>query len=72
MADLMEKNIDELASLESLDNGKPIPMSMRDINMSIDIFRYFAGWTDKIMGQTIPISGLYLCYTREEPIGVCA
>lgn len=72
MADLMEKNIDELASLESLDNGKPIPMSMRDINMSIDIFRYFAGWTDKIMGQTIPISGPYLCYTREEPIGVCA
>lgn len=68
----MEKNINELAALESLDNGKPVPHAMIDVGMSVDILRYFAGWTEKIHGQTIPISGPYFCYTREEPVGVCA
>ena len=61
----------ELAQLESLDNGKPLGFALIDVNMSVDIFRYFAGWADKIMGSTIPICGPYLCYTREEPVGVC-
>ena len=71
IADLMEKHIDELAALETLDNGKPVFFAKMDIGLGIDIFRYYAGWTDKIVGQTIPISGPYLCYTREEPVGVC-
>lgn len=70
-ADLLEKNIEQLASLESLDNGKPFTNSYGEVLFSIDIARYYAGFTDKIHGKTIPISGPYLCYTREEPVGVC-
>ena len=71
IADLMEKNIQELAALETLDNGKPTFFSAMDIGFAMEIFRYYAGWCDKIHGQTSPISGPYLCYTREEPVGVC-
>ena len=70
-ADLLEKHRDELAALESLDNGKPLFFANRDIDMSIDVARYYAGYTDKILGQTIPIDGPYFCYTKEEPVGVC-
>ncbi len=72
LADLIEKNIDELASLETLDNGKPVAMAKYDIGFAIEILRYYAGWTDKIEGDTIPITGPYLCYTRKEAVGVCA
>jgi aldehyde dehydrogenase (NAD+) len=73
LADLLEKNQDELAALESLDNGKPFGFSKGvDIGLSIKVFRYYAGWADKIHGQTIPIGGPYLCYTKEEPVGVAA
>ena len=71
-ADLLEKNFDELAALETLDNGKPISDSRAaDLPLVIDCFRYYAGWADKIHGNTIPIRGDYFCYTRREPIGVC-
>jgi len=71
LADLMEKHIDELARLESLDNGKALRESRRvDVPLAIACYRYFAGWADKIQGRTIPISGNYLCYTRHEPVGV--
>ena len=71
-ADLLEKNFDELAALETLDNGKPISDSRAaDLPLVIDCFRYYAGWADKIHGSTIPIRGDYFCYTRREPIGVC-
>ena len=73
LADLMEKHIDELALLESLDNGKPLRESRRvDLPLAIACYRYFAGWADKIQGRTIPISGNYFCYTRHEPVGVVA
>ncbi len=73
LAELMEKNIQELAALETLDNGKPISDSLAaDLPLAIDCYRYFAGWADKIEGKTIPINGPYFCYTRHEPIGVCA
>ena len=73
LADLMEKHIDELAQLESVDNGKPLRESRRvDLPMAIACYRYFAGWADKIQGRTIPISGNYFCYTRHEPVGVVA
>lgn len=71
LADLVEENIDELAALETLDNGKPIRDSRNiDLPMVADCFRYYAGWADKIHGQTIPIRGNYFCYTRREPVGV--
>lgn len=73
LADLVEKNIDELAALESLDNGKPFSFSKAaDLALSLKTYRYYAGWADKIHGKTVPISGPYFCYTREEPVGVCA
>jgi aldehyde dehydrogenase (NAD+) len=71
LADAMEKNLDELAALESLDNGKPImDATHADLPLSIACFRYYAGWADKIYGQTIPFSPDYFCYTRHEPVGV--
>jgi len=71
LADLIESHIDELAELETLDNGKPISESRNaDLPLVIDCFRYYAGWADKIHGQTIPIRGRYFCYTKREPVGV--
>ena len=71
LADLMEKNLDELAGLETLDNGKPISDAKgADLPLAIDCLRYYAGWADKLTGDTIPIRGNYFCYTRREPVGV--
>ena len=71
LADAMESHLDELAALESLDNGKPISDARNaDLPLSIACFRYYAGWADKNYGQTIPFSPDYFCYTRHEPIGV--
>jgi aldehyde dehydrogenase (NAD+) len=71
LADLMEAEIDELAALESLDNGKPVSdAKLGDIPLAISVLRYYAGWADKIQGATIPISGNFFCYTRKEPVGV--
>ena len=71
LADAIETHQDELASLETLDNGKPIADSLAaDLPLTIKCYRYYAGWADKIHGKTIPIDGNYFCYTRHEPIGV--
>src|SRR5580704_11421600 len=71
LADLIEKHGDELAALESLDNGKPVSVAKAvDVAATVGCFRYFAGWADKIHGKTIPIDGAYFCYTRHEPVGV--
>jgi aldehyde dehydrogenase (NAD+) len=71
LADLVEKNLEELAKLESLDNGKPLADSRAaDLPLAIDCYRYYAGWADKIEGKTIPINGQFHCYTRHEPVGV--
>jgi aldehyde dehydrogenase (NAD+) len=71
LADLVEANLDELAALECLDNGKPLgDAKAADLPLSIACYRYYAGWADKIQGKTIPISGNYFCYTRHEPLGV--
>ncbi len=71
LADLIESHLDELAELETLDNGKPIGESRAaDLPLVIDCFRYYAGWADKIHGQTIPVRGRYFCYTKREPVGV--
>lgn len=71
LADLAEANLEELAALETLDNGKPIRDSRAaDLPLAIDCLRYYAGWADKLHGETIPIRGNYFCYTRREPTGV--
>ena len=71
LADLMEANADGLATLESLDNGKPRHVALAaDLPLSIACYRYYAGWADKIQGKTIPVNGDYFCYTRHEPVGV--
>ena len=71
LADLMEANLEELAALESLDNGKPIrDARAADLPLAIDCLRYYAGWADKLTGDVIPIRGNYFCYTRREPVGV--
>ncbi|KAG8907975.1 aldehyde dehydrogenase (NAD(P)(+)) ald5, partial [Tulasnella sp. 408] len=74
LADLMERDAQLLAELESMDNGKPVSAARdSDIAESIACLRYYAGWTDKIAGQTIPTDDLNKhVYTLHEPIGVCA
>jgi acyl-CoA reductase-like NAD-dependent aldehyde dehydrogenase len=73
LADLIEANADELAELESLDNGKPVTFAkMVDVRMSAAHLRYYSGWPTKIEGETIPVAtpGMHV-YTRKEPVGVC-
>src|SRR5438067_4055793 len=71
LADAIEKNVEELAALESLDNGKPYKDSTAaDLPLTVKCYRYYAGWADKIHGKTIPVEGPFFCYTRHEPVGV--
>jgi aldehyde dehydrogenase (NAD+) len=73
LAELVEKNADELAELETRDNGKPIFESRKiDLPSVVDNFQYYAGWASKIHGETIPVRGPYLNYTLREPLGVVA
>jgi len=71
LADLIEANADELARLETLDNGKPLSIAKTvDVAKTIACYRYFAGWADKVQGKTIPVDGDFFSYTRHEPVGV--
>jgi aldehyde dehydrogenase (NAD+) len=71
LADAIEENKEELAALESLDNGKPYSVALAaDLPLTIKCYRYYAGWADKNHGKTIPIEGNFFCYTRHEPVGV--
>jgi len=71
IADLIDKNIDELAELETLDNGKPIFESRYvDMPMVADVLRYFAGWATKIHGETVNTFNNAFTYTLREPVGV--
>lgn len=71
LADMVEKHQEELAALESLDNGKPYRDSIAaDLPLTIKCYRYYAGWADKMVGKTIPVDGPYSCFTRHEPVGV--
>src|SRR2546421_226715 len=71
VGDLIEKNIDELAELETLDNGKPIFESRYvDMPMVADVFRYYAGWATKIHGETVNTFNNAFTYTLREPVGV--
>lgn len=71
LADLVEKNFEELVALEVLDNGKPVREAKAgDLPLVIDCLRYYAGWADKIQGEVIPVRGRHFCYTKREPVGV--
>jgi phenylacetaldehyde dehydrogenase len=77
LADLLEQNLEEFAQLESLDNGKPLTVARAaDVPLAVELFRYMAGWSTKIEGNTIPLSvpytpgAQYLAYTLREPVGV--
>ncbi|MBI4064033.1 MAG: aldehyde dehydrogenase family protein [Elusimicrobia bacterium] len=79
LADLIEAHADELAQLETLNNGKTIRESRKgDLPLAVDLFRYYSGWTTKIHGETIPVSVPYapgakfFHYTVREPVGVIA
>jgi acyl-CoA reductase-like NAD-dependent aldehyde dehydrogenase len=73
LAQLVEEHADELAELESLDNGKPLAAAKGDLASSVNHLRYYAGWPTKIEGETIPVSARdVFCYTLREPVGVCA
>jgi acyl-CoA reductase-like NAD-dependent aldehyde dehydrogenase len=72
LAELIKANGEELAELESLDNGKPLAYAKGDVAAAVNHLRYYAGWPTKIEGETIPVSAPdVLCYTRREPVGVC-
>nr|XP_019046775.1 hypothetical protein I302_03378 [Kwoniella bestiolae CBS 10118]OCF25705.1 hypothetical protein I302_03378 [Kwoniella bestiolae CBS 10118] len=71
LADLMERDLENLAAIEAMDSGKAYKIAQAvDIKGAIDTIRYFAGWTDKSFGQTIDTGPSSLNYTRHEPIGV--
>jgi phenylacetaldehyde dehydrogenase len=77
IGDLILEHADELAMLETLDNGKPLAIAKAaDVTLAADLFHYMSGWATKIEGNTVPISALtapeseFLAYTRKEPVGV--
>lgn len=71
LADLIEQNADELAALESLDNGKAFATAKGfDVQQSAETIRYYGGWCDKHHGKTIEVDEHKLAYTRNEPFGV--
>jgi aldehyde dehydrogenase (NAD+) len=73
LADRLMEKADEVARLETIHNGKPISESRNiEIPAAAECFEYYAGWADKVMGETIPVKGNHLTYTLREPIGVVA
>ncbi len=74
LADALEANAAEIADLEALDNGKPVKLALAvDVALAVAHLRYFAGWPTKIEGALLPVAQPHmLCYTRREPVGVCA
>lgn len=70
LADAIEERTEELAQLETLDNGKPINEARGDISSVAETFRYYAGWATKLEGETVNVNSEYFTYTLREPIGV--
>lgn len=71
LADLFEKNVDLLAAVESLDNGKAISMAKGDVGAAAGCLRYYGGWADKIEGKVVDTTPDTFNYIKKEPIGVC-
>jgi acyl-CoA reductase-like NAD-dependent aldehyde dehydrogenase len=73
LGERLMQRADEIARLETLHNGKPITESRQiEIPAAAECFEYFGGWSDKVMGETIPVKGNHLTYTLREPVGVVA
>jgi acyl-CoA reductase-like NAD-dependent aldehyde dehydrogenase len=70
LGELLLKHKEELARLETLNNGKPLFESMIDVRLAAATYKYYGGWADKIHGETIPVDGPFLNYTVREPLGV--
>ena len=70
LADLIERDSEKLAALESLNSGKTINDSIGDLQGVVGCLRYYAGWADKIEGRTVPVRGQFLSYTLRQPVGV--
>lgn len=70
LADLLEENLEQLASIESLDNGKAFNMAKGDVTGAAECLRYYAGWADKIEGKVIDTNTDTFSYTRQEPVGI--
>jgi len=70
LADLVERDAEELAALESLNCGKTIVDARGDLQGVVNTLRYYAGWADKIEGRTVPVRGSFLSYTLRQPVGV--
>ena len=70
LGELIASHKDELARLETLNNGKPLFESAIDVKLTADTFKYYGGWADKIQGETIPVDGPFFNYTLREPLGV--
>ena len=73
LADFIERDGEYLSELEALEIGKPKHIAIKsDIASSAALFRYYAGFADKLHGETIPLNSNHLCFTKKEPVGVCA
>ena len=72
LADLIEANAEVLATIETLDNGKPYAVSLSgSVPETAAVLRYYAGFADKSFGQTIDVGPAKFAYTLKEPLGVC-
>lgn len=73
LANLIHRDRELLAAIDAFDHGKRYQDALEaDIEESWQVFRYYAGWADKISGKTIETGPGKLCYTLQEPLGVCA
>ncbi|XP_054156487.1 aldehyde dehydrogenase 1A1-like [Oppia nitens] len=72
LADLMERDADYIATLDTLENGLTITDTRHSLKFGVELIRYYAGWPDKLHGKTIPADGNVTTITRLEPKGVCA
>lgn len=68
LADLVEQNLEQLAAIEALDNGKAFSMAKGDIRASAGCLRYYGGWADKIQGKVVDTNAETFNYVRQEPV----
>lgn len=71
LADLLERDIETIAAIEALDNGKALSMAKADVTNAAGCLRYYGGWADKVEGKVIDTDHETFTYTRHEPVGVC-
>lgn len=71
LGDLCEKNAHTIATIDAWDNGKPFQQALdEDVTETVAVFKYYAGWADKVYGQTIETSKAKFAYTKHEPLGM--